>query len=251
MALAGTNTSMLLETLEEVFGQVDLDTTTSSVSSEITTTEKQPEEPLKETPKDLSTPTVKENKLVTAKLVFPMKSIPLVIAGLPESLLPLCGPETLSCYRCQYPSCHLEISQKAATCNHVHRDHLNVALACLYCSFENNPKMHWYSTSAWEHHTHKHAQDNLCIFPDDPAFFQQFTHVPIDESIPSTSKSPPEFPNYEIIQQKAQAAKQFLEEESGHGHTFHCPSPTLKPSHQEQEVSKQRIKQGPVKSSKK
>ena len=103
--------------------------------------------------------------------------------------------------------------------------------------------MPWYSISAWEHHTHKHAQDNLPIFPDDPAFFQQFTHVPIDESTPSTSKSPPEFPNYEIIQ--------FLEEESGHSHSFHCPSPKLKPSHQEQEVSKWRMKQGPVKSSKK
>ena len=102
---------MLLETLEEVFGQVDLDTTTSSVSSEITTTEKQPEEPLKETPKDVSTPTVEENTLTTPKLVFPMKSITLVIAGLLESLLPLHGPETLSCYRCQYPSCHLEFSQ--------------------------------------------------------------------------------------------------------------------------------------------
>ena len=111
--------------------------------------------------------------------------------------------------------------------------------------------MCWYSISAWEHHTCKHAQDNLPIFPDDPAFFQQFTHVPIDESTPSTSKSPPEFPNYEIIQQRAQAAKQFLEEESGHGHTFHCPSPKLKPSDQEQEVSKWRIKQGHVKSSKK
>ena len=238
MALAGTNTSTLLETLEEVFGRVDLDTTTSSVSSEITTTEKQPEEPLKETPKDVSTPIVEENKLATAKLVFPMKSIPLVIAGVSESLLPLHGPETLSYYRCQYPSCYLEFSQKVATCRHVCCDHLNVALACLYCSIENNLKMHWCFTSAWEHHTHKHAQDNLPIFPDDPAFFQKFTHVTVDESTLSVCKSPPEFPNYEVIQQRAHAAKQFLEEESGHSHTFHCPFPKLKPSHQEQEVSK-------------
>ena len=40
MALAGTNTSMLLETLEEVFGQVDLDTTTSSASTETIVTKK-------------------------------------------------------------------------------------------------------------------------------------------------------------------------------------------------------------------
>ena len=37
------------------------------------------------------------SNLATTKLVFPMKSIPLVIAGLPESLLPFSGPETLSC----------------------------------------------------------------------------------------------------------------------------------------------------------
>ena len=82
MALAGTNTSTLLETLEEVFGQVDLDTTTSSTSTETIVTEKQPKEPLIETSKDVVTPLVEENKLATARLMFPMKSIPLVIAGL-------------------------------------------------------------------------------------------------------------------------------------------------------------------------
>ena len=57
-----------------------------------------------------------------------------IIAGLPESYLPLCGPETLSQYCCQFPSCTLEFSQKAAACNHICHDYLNVVLACLYCS---------------------------------------------------------------------------------------------------------------------
>ena len=93
--------------------------------------------------------------------------------------------------------------------------------------------MHWYNASAWEHHTCKHAQENLPIFPDDPAFLQQFTHVPRDVATPSTSKPPLELPHSKIIQQRAKAAKQFLEEENGQGMTFHCPSTELKPSHQE------------------
>ena len=49
MALAGTDTASLLEILERSFGHVDLDTTTSSVSTEThikksTTAEKLPEE---------------------------------------------------------------------------------------------------------------------------------------------------------------------------------------------------------------
>ena len=94
--------------------------------------------------------------------------------------------------------------------------------------------MHWYSASAWEHHTCKHALENLPIYPDDPAFSQQFIHIPRDEATPSTSKSPFKLPHSEIIQQRAKAAKQYLEEESGQCSTFHCPSTEeLKPSHQE------------------
>ena len=91
--------------------------------------------------------------------------------------------------------------------------------------------MHWYSASAWEYHTCKHTQENFPIYPDDPAFFQQFTE---EEAVPSTSKFTPELPHSKIIQQRAKAAKQFLEEESSQCPTFHCP-PTeeLKPSHQE------------------
>ena len=52
--------------------------------------------------------------LATAKPIFPLKSIPTVIAGIYEPFLPVCGPETLSHYHCQFPSCTLEFSHKAA-----------------------------------------------------------------------------------------------------------------------------------------
>ena len=166
-----------------------------------------------------------------------------MIAGLPESLIPLQGLENLSQYRCQYPSCNHEFSQKAVACNHVHCDHLNVTLACLYCSFNNTPKMHWYSASTWEHHTHKHAQDNLPLHPNDPAFFQQFADV---DAIPFTSMFTPDLPQTDVIWKMAQAAKPFLKEESNKS-TFpsseeYVPSPP--------EVPKHCTKQGLVKSSK-
>ena len=103
-------------------------------------------ENLKET-----TPEPKEvSNLATAELVFLFKSFPLVIAGIPNDLLPLCGPEVQSCYYCQVPQCGFDFTQKAAACNHVCCNNLTVALACLYCSFENNPHMRWYSATAWE-----------------------------------------------------------------------------------------------------
>ena len=45
--------------------------------------------------------------LVTAELVFLFRSSPLVVAGVPEIYLPLHGPEILSHYHCQVPSCTL------------------------------------------------------------------------------------------------------------------------------------------------
>ena len=94
--------------------------------------------------------------------------------------------------------------------------------------------MHWYSASAWEHHTCQHIQENLPIYPDDTTFSQQFIHVPRDEAIPSTSKSPFELAHSEIVQQRAKAAKQLLQEVGGPCPTFHCPSTEeLKPSHHE------------------
>ena len=64
MALAGMDTSSLLEILEGSFGHIDLDTTTLSVSTEITeasatesaTTEKPSEKPLEETSEKVSVP---------------------------------------------------------------------------------------------------------------------------------------------------------------------------------------------------
>ena len=128
-------------------------------------------------------------------------------------------------------------------CNHVCHDHLNVALACLYCSFDNTPRMHWYNASTWEHHTHRHVQDNLPIHPDDPAFFQQLAKA---EAIPSTSKLTADLPKADVIQKRAKASKQFLEEE-GDKSTLsssaeHASNPPEAPKHC--------TKQGPVKSSK-
>ena len=74
------------------------------------------------------------------------------------------------------------------------------------------------------HHTHKHVQENLPSYPDDPTFFQQFACVSEDEATPSTStKFTPELPHNEIIHKRAEAAKQFLKEEGGQS-AFHCPS---------------------------
>ena len=106
--------------------------------------------------------------------------------------------------------------------------------------------MHWYSASDWEHQTLKHIKENLPIYLDDPAFFQQFAE---DEAIPPTSKFTPELPHAKVIHKRAEAAKQFLEEESSQS-TFHCPS-TDDPDPSHPKAPKCHIKQGPVKSSKK
>ena len=41
--------------------------------------------------------------LATAKLVFPFKSSPLVVVGIPKMYLPLHGPMNLPHYHCQVP----------------------------------------------------------------------------------------------------------------------------------------------------
>ena len=175
MALASSETSSLIEILEGAFSRVDSDTASTISIDDIpvqmpTTSQTSTEEkPLENMP----TTSSEESSLATA-----------VITAIPESLLSLFGPETLSSSRCQYPSCDEEFSQKAVAYNHVHCDHLHVALACLYCSANNSPKMWWGSTSVWECHTYKHVQDNLPIHPDDPDFYEQFGEVDI---LPSTS----------------------------------------------------------------
>ena len=135
MALASTDTSSLLNILQVHFSQVEL--SESDEEEEVNIGEDKTSETSKETtakPKEVS-------NLAVAELVFPFKLIPLVIAGIPNNLLPLHGSEVQSCYHCQMPQCGLDFAQKAATCNHVHCNHLNVALACLYCSFEKYPCM--------------------------------------------------------------------------------------------------------------
>ena len=89
--------------------------------------------------------------------------------------------------------------------------------------------MQWFSASTWEKHIHKHSQDGLPLFPDDPAFTQLSP-----DTLPSTSGSTPESLPLEVILERAKAAKQCLEEESK-GLTS----------------LKHRVKQGPIKKSKK
>ena len=89
--------------------------------------------------------------------------------------------------------------------------------------------MQWFSASAWENHIHKHTQDGLPIFPDDPAF----SHLS-PEALPSTSGSTSESLPLNVILDRAKAAKQCLEEEI-----------------ETSTSSKHHTKQGPIKKSKK
>ena len=68
--------------------------------------------------------------------------------------------------------------------------------------------MQWFSASAWENHVHKHSQDGLPIFPDDPAF----THIS-PEALPSTSGSTFKSLPLNIILERAKAGRWCLEEE--------------------------------------
>ena len=181
--------------MEGCFVHKDLDTSQSTISTEETKTGATIEEATPNIPEKTPSTLPNSGNLATAELVFPLKSIPTLIAGIPEPFLPVQGPKTLSLYHCQFPSCILEFSQKAAACNQVRHDHLNVALAC----FEHNPKMQWYSASAWEHHTSTHSKENLPIHPDDPAFSQQFASGPGDGATPSTSGFVPNLPHATVI----------------------------------------------------
>ena len=118
IALAGCNTSFLTDTLEGAFGIIDLQTI--SLASIPKTKEVVTEYiPL--------TPSPTDSGPLEVELVFPTRVIPLVIAGIPESLLPIRGPEMQSHYRCQFMDCTQIFLQKAVACTHVCHDHLNVA----------------------------------------------------------------------------------------------------------------------------
>ena len=212
VALAGTNISFLLDILEGCFGQQHPDTSQSTISLEEAEANIPVEDVTSNIPEKTSPSVPVSCGLAAAELVFPSKSVPTVIASIPEPFLPVCGLETLSLFQCQFPSCTLEFAQKATACNHIHCDHLNIALACLYCSFEHNPKSCWYSASAWEHHTSTHTKENLPVYPDDPIFFQHFAGNSGDSAIPSTSGWIPDLPHATVIHKQAEAAKHFLEE---------------------------------------
>ena len=156
-----------------------------------------------------STPFPTDSSPLEVELVFPMQATPLVVVGIPKYLLPIHGPEMQSHYRCQFTDCTQISLQKAAACMHIYCYHLNVALACLYCSGRENPKMYWFSSSTWEKDVHKHSQDGLPLFPDDPAFTQLSL-----ETLPSTSSSTPGSLPLEVILDRAKAARQCLVEES-------------------------------------
>ena len=94
IALAGTDTSSLLEILQEYFGHVYSSESTESAeeSDKGSTTKEKTPEIMEKTSTTLS----EAGYLATGELVFPLKSIPTVVAGLPKTYLPLHGPETLS-----------------------------------------------------------------------------------------------------------------------------------------------------------
>ena len=96
IALAGCNTSSLIDTLEGAFGIIDLETISlaSIPKTKEVITEDIP-----------STPSPTDSGPLEVELVFPTQAIPSVIAGIPESSLLIQGPETQSCYRCQFMDC--------------------------------------------------------------------------------------------------------------------------------------------------
>ena len=86
VALAGTDTSSLTRLLEGCFGSVDPSPPSPSASTEIT--EPPEEHPTEEASGNEPSSPIAESSISTAQLVFPMKSIPLVITGIPETSLP-------------------------------------------------------------------------------------------------------------------------------------------------------------------
>ena len=87
-------------------------------------------------------------------------------------------------------------------------------------------------------------QDNLPIHPDDPAFSEQFGEI---DTFPSTSKLTSTLPPSINIHERANAAKQFLEEDNKES-TFPFQGTQ---THMAPPIPKCCLKQGPIKSSKK
>ena len=98
VALAGTNNSLLLDILEGCFGQQDPDTSQSTISLEEVEADILVKDVTSNIPEKTFPSVPVSGGLASAELVFPLKSIPTVIAGIPEPFLPVCGLETLSLY---------------------------------------------------------------------------------------------------------------------------------------------------------
>ena len=106
IALAGTDTSSLLEILQVYFGHV------ASLESDDEEIVLEEEKKTSEVVEEIIAKPLEAGNLVTAELVFPFKSSPLVVAGIPEIYLPLHDPKNLSHYHCQVASCTLASTQK-------------------------------------------------------------------------------------------------------------------------------------------
>ena len=84
VALVGTNTSFLLDILEGCFGQQDPDTSQSYHSLEEAETDIMVEDVTSNIPEKTLPPVPVSGGLASAQLVFPLKSVPTVIAGIPD-----------------------------------------------------------------------------------------------------------------------------------------------------------------------
>ena len=98
VALASTNTSFLLDILEGCFGQQDPDTFQSTIFPEEAKANISVEDVTSNIPEKTFPSVPVSGGLATAELVFPLKLVPTVMAGIPEPFLPVCGLETLSLY---------------------------------------------------------------------------------------------------------------------------------------------------------
>ena len=87
IALASTNTSLLLDILEGCFGHKDLDTSQSTISLEEPETGTTTEEVASNVPEKTSPTHPNSGGLATAELVFALKSVSTVIAGILKSYL--------------------------------------------------------------------------------------------------------------------------------------------------------------------
>ena len=87
IALAGTNTSFLLDILEGCFGHKDPDISQSTISIEEAETDITVEDVTSNIPEKTLPPIPASGGLATPELVFPLKSVPTDIAGIPEPFL--------------------------------------------------------------------------------------------------------------------------------------------------------------------